>query len=78
MRTSRAASAAFGRGDLAALRDQFFADNIVWHVAGTGPLAGDYAGADRVIRAVGACRPGFVTFAWTASPPSSSPSRFGA
>jgi ketosteroid isomerase-like protein len=39
----RAASAAFGRGDLGALRDQFFAPDIVWHIAGTGPLAGDYA-----------------------------------
>jgi ketosteroid isomerase-like protein len=45
----RAASAAFGRGDLAALRDQFFAENIIWHVAGTGPLAGDYEGAARVM-----------------------------
>jgi ketosteroid isomerase-like protein len=46
----RAASAAFGRGDLGALRDQFFAENIVWHVAGTGPLAGNYQGADRVMQ----------------------------
>lgn len=45
----RAASAAFGRGDLSALQEQFFADNIVWHVAGTGPLAGDYVGAAQVI-----------------------------
>jgi uncharacterized protein len=45
----RAASAAFGRGDLGALRDQFFAENIVWHVAGTGPLAGDYEGVARVM-----------------------------
>lgn len=45
----RQASAAFGRGDLSALQDQFFADDIVWHVAGTGPLAGDYEGAAEVI-----------------------------
>jgi ketosteroid isomerase-like protein len=45
----RAATAAFGRGDLGALRDQFFAQNIVWHVAGTGPLAGDYNGVAQVI-----------------------------
>ena len=45
----RAASAAFGRGDLAALQGQFFAENIVWHVAGTGPLAGDYEGVAQVI-----------------------------
>jgi hypothetical protein len=45
----RAASAAFGRGDLGALRDQFFAADIVWHIAGTGPLAGDYQGAAQVM-----------------------------
>ncbi len=44
----RAASAAFGRGDLSALQDQFFAADIVWHIAGTGPLAGDYEGAAQV------------------------------
>jgi uncharacterized protein len=45
----RQASEAFGRGDLRALQDQFLADDIVWHVAGTGPLAGDYEGAAEVI-----------------------------
>jgi uncharacterized protein len=45
----RQASEAFGRGDLSALQGQFFADDIVWHVAGTGPLAGDYEGAAEVI-----------------------------
>jgi uncharacterized protein len=45
----RAASAAFGRGDLSALQDQFFAGDIVWHVAGTGPLAGDYEGLPQVM-----------------------------
>jgi uncharacterized protein len=49
----RAASAAFGRGDLAALQNQFFAENIVWHVAGTGPLAGDYEGVAQVIGQLG-------------------------
>lgn len=49
----RAASAAFGRGDLSALQDQYFAENIVWHVAGTGPLAGDYEGAAAVMRLLG-------------------------
>jgi uncharacterized protein len=44
----QAASAAFGRGDLAALRDQFLAPGIVWHIAGAGPLAGDYHGAEQV------------------------------
>ena len=37
-----AASSAFGRGDFSALQNQFFAENIIWHVAGTGLLAGDY------------------------------------
>jgi len=45
----RAASAAFGRGDVAALRDQFLHDDVVWHIAGTGPLAGDYTGSAEVI-----------------------------
>lgn len=45
----RAASAAFGRGDLGALRDPFFAENIVWHAAGTGPLAGDYEDVAQVM-----------------------------
>lgn len=45
----QAASAAFGRGDLAELQDQYFAENIVWHIAGTGPLAGDYQGVTQVI-----------------------------
>lgn len=49
----RAASAAFGRGDLGALQDQFFAENIVWHIAGTGPLAGDYAGVAQVMGLLG-------------------------
>jgi ketosteroid isomerase-like protein len=49
----RAASAAFGRGDLGALRDQFLAENIVWHVAGTGPLASDYEGVARVMELLG-------------------------
>jgi ketosteroid isomerase-like protein len=45
----RAASAAFGRGDLGALQDQFLAADIVWHIAGTGPLAGEYHGAAQVM-----------------------------
>jgi uncharacterized protein len=49
----RAASAAFGRGDMSALQDQYFADNVVWHVSGTGPLAGDYEGAAQVMGVLG-------------------------
>jgi uncharacterized protein len=50
---ARAASAAFGRGDLNALKDQYFDENIVWHVAGTGPLAGDYVGVAQVMAQLG-------------------------
>lgn len=49
----RGASAAFGRGDLNALRDQYFGQDIVWHVAGTGPLAGDYEGVAQVMGLLG-------------------------
>ena len=49
----RAASAAVGRGDMGALKDQYFAENVVWHVAGTGPLAGDYQGAAQVMSVLG-------------------------
>jgi ketosteroid isomerase-like protein len=48
-----AASSAFGRGDFSALQNQFFAENIVWHVAGTGPLAGDYLGIAQVMGVLG-------------------------
>ena len=49
----RAASAAFGRGDMGALQEQFFAPGIIWHIAGTGPLAGDYEGAAQVMGLLG-------------------------
>jgi uncharacterized protein len=49
----RQASAAFARGDLDALRNQFFAPNITWHISGTGPLAGDYQGIDAVMGLIG-------------------------
>ena len=39
---------AFARGDLEAVRDFFDAD-IVWHVPGNSPLAGDYKGVDEVL-----------------------------
>ncbi len=49
----RAASAAFGRGDLSALQNQYFAENIIWHITGTGPLAGNYEGIAQVMGALG-------------------------
>jgi ketosteroid isomerase-like protein len=44
--------AAFGRGDLEAIRDQFSPD-IVWHIGGRSPLAGDYKGIDAVFEFFG-------------------------
>src|SRR6266567_3029308 len=46
---ARGASAAFGRGGLDALRNQFLAPDIRWHILGRGPLAGDYAGVAQVL-----------------------------
>jgi uncharacterized protein len=40
--------AAFGSGDMAALRE-LFADDLVWHVGGRSPIAGDYKGKDEVL-----------------------------
>lgn len=39
--------AAYGSGDVEVL-NQLFADDIVWHVAGRGPLAGVYKGREQV------------------------------
>src|ERR671919_3178622 len=39
---------AFTRGDMQAVSD-VFADDIVWHVVGRSPLAGDYRGRDEVL-----------------------------
>ena len=36
--------AAFGRGDMDAMRNQFFANDVRWHTAGRSLLAGDYEG----------------------------------
>jgi uncharacterized protein len=38
---------AFAKGDMATLTD-LFADDIVWHVIGVGPLDGEYHGRDQV------------------------------
>jgi ketosteroid isomerase-like protein len=40
--------AAFGRGDLDALQNQFFAPDITWHYPGKSPFAGDYHGTGEV------------------------------
>lgn len=39
---------AFGKGDMATIAE-LFADDIVWHVSGENPLAGDYKGRDSVL-----------------------------
>jgi uncharacterized protein len=46
---TRAGIAAFQRGDLEALQSTYFAEDIVYHVSGRSPIAGDYAGAAQVI-----------------------------
>jgi len=33
-----------------AMRKQFFADDVRWHVVGRNPLAGDYEGPEQVIQ----------------------------
>ena len=38
---------AFGKGDFEALRE-LITEDVVWHVAGRSPLAGDYRGIDAV------------------------------
>jgi uncharacterized protein len=42
--------AAFGRGDMAALRKQFFADDVRWHVAGRSLISRDYEGTEQVLQ----------------------------
>jgi uncharacterized protein len=42
--------AAFGRGDMDALRKQFFADYVRWHTPGRGLISGDYEGTEQVIQ----------------------------
>jgi len=39
--------AAYGTGDLDAI-SELFADDVVWHVAGRSPIAGDYSGKEQV------------------------------
>jgi ketosteroid isomerase-like protein len=44
---TRQGYAAFAKGDLATLAGQL-ADDVTWHVLGTGPLSGTYHGRDEV------------------------------
>jgi ketosteroid isomerase-like protein len=45
--------AAFQRGDIEALRNDYFTEDVVWHSSGKNPLSGDYRGIDEVMRAFG-------------------------
>jgi ketosteroid isomerase-like protein len=45
----RQANAAFVTGELGALQSQYLAENVVWHISGRGPLAGDYDGVAQVM-----------------------------
>jgi ketosteroid isomerase-like protein len=38
----------FARGELESL-GEFFSEDVVWHVAGTHPLSGDYVGRDALV-----------------------------
>ena len=49
---AREAYAAFGRGDMDALH-QNWAENIRWHSPGRGPLAGDYEGTAQILEFLG-------------------------
>ena len=49
----RGAAAAFQRGDMDALRDQYFAADIRWHLPGRSPSAGDYEGVGQVLESFG-------------------------
>ena len=49
----REALSAFGRGDMDALRSQYWAEDIRWHVGGRSPLGGDYEGTAQVLEMLG-------------------------
>ena len=49
---TRDAYEAFAKGDLSAIADQFTED-VVWHVGGHSPLAGDYKGQYEVLHFFG-------------------------
>jgi ketosteroid isomerase-like protein len=45
--------AAFGRGDIDALRDRYLASDVRYHIPGRSPLAGDYDGLAQVLEVLG-------------------------
>ena len=48
----RETSAAFGRGDLDAVR-QYWAEDIRWHIPGRSPVSGDFEGVAQVLEVFG-------------------------
>ena len=46
---ARRAYELFGKGDLAALKEEVFAADIVWRTAGPAPFAPEYTGVDAVL-----------------------------
>jgi uncharacterized protein len=46
----REAFAAFGRGDMDALRKQYFTDDLRYHVPGRSVLSGDHEGTEQVLQ----------------------------
>jgi uncharacterized protein len=49
----REAIAAFQRGDMDALQNKYFAEDIRYHIPGRSPVAGDYEGVPEVLGAFG-------------------------
>ena len=49
----RDAFAAFGRGDLEALRNQYFTADVRFHVPGRSPVSGDHEGVEQVLAMFG-------------------------
>jgi uncharacterized protein len=49
----RAGFAAYGQGDIAALRDVYFAPDIVWHFPGRSAFAGHHTGVTAVAELFG-------------------------
>jgi ketosteroid isomerase-like protein len=49
----REAFAAFGRGDISALQEQYLDADIRWHFPGRSPLAGDHEGVTVVAEMLG-------------------------
>src|SRR6266566_10040087 len=46
---------ALAKGDMDYLRDQLLSDDVIFHVPGRGPLAGDHQGKDAVLRYLAQC-----------------------